>query len=110
MDPQPIDRVSVAWLARRQLIRRLVALGVVAAAAYMVLPTAALGVIVAADLWRLGRVARAVATGWPVIADPPRSRAYVTDGLFFQGWISVRPGDLARVTAAHIPTARLTRG
>jgi hypothetical protein len=106
-EPQPIDRVSVAWLARRQLIGRLIALGVVAAAAYFVLPVAALGVIIAADLWRLIRVAHAVATGWPVIADPRRRRAYVTDSIYFQGWIAVRPGDLARVAAAHIPTARV---
>lgn len=106
-EQQPIDTITVAWIARRQLIRRLIALSVIGAAAYVVLPLAALGVVVVADLWRLVAVTRDVANGWPALSDPRRGRAYVdNDG---HSWISVGPFDLERAAAARLPTARATR-
>jgi hypothetical protein len=106
-EQQPIDTITVAWIARRQLIRRLIALAVIGAAAYVVLPLAALGVVVVADLWRLVAVTRDVANGWPALSDPRRGRAYVdNDG---HSWISVGPFDLERAAAARLPRARATR-
>jgi len=106
-EPQPIDAVTVAWLARRQLLRRLIAAGVIAAGAYFVVPFAAFAVIVVADVWRLVVVAREAADGAPTTSDPRRGRAYVgNDG---RSWISVGPFDLERAAAARLPRARATR-
>jgi hypothetical protein len=106
-EQQPVDALMVAWIARRQRIRRLIALGVIAAATWVVPPVAALAVVVVADLWRLVAVTRDVADGWPALSDPRRGRAYVgNDG---RSWISVGPFDLERAAAARLPRARATR-
>jgi hypothetical protein len=106
-EQQPVDALMVAWIARRQLLRRVIALGVVAAAAYLLPPLAAIGLVVVADLWRLVMVTRDVADSWPALSDPRRGRAYV--GNAGRSWISVGPFDLERAAAARLPRARATR-